>query len=107
MILRGVEGSRLDGEGHATIVYDGGCEVTADVVIGAPGMVWRRLDVDGVPELLDRGVYYGAGRSEAAQCSGDDGVVVGGGNSAGQAGMNLANRGARAKRLVRCDAQGE
>src|SRR3954454_1852211 len=71
MILRGVEGSRLDGEGHATIVYDGGCEVTADVVIGAPGMVWRRLEVEGIHELLDRGVYYGAGRSEAAQCSGD------------------------------------
>src|SRR4051794_11710242 len=103
MILRGVEGSRLDGTGRETIVYDGGCEVTADAVIGAPGMVWRRLEVEGIHELLDRGVYYGAGRSEAAQCSGDDVVVVGAGNSAGQAVMNLANNGARVKMLVRGD----
>ena len=41
--------------------------------------------------LLGRGVYYGAGRSEAAQCGGDPVVVVGAGNSAGQAVMNLAD----------------
>src|SRR4051795_1722608 len=100
MILRGVEGSRFDPAGRATIVYGGGCEVTADVVIGAPGMVWRRLEVDGVEDLLGRGVYYGAGRSEAAHCSGDDVAVVGAGNSAGQAVMHLANSGARVKMLV-------
>ncbi len=69
-------------------------------------MVWRRLDVDGVEELLGRGVYYGAGRSEAVQCGGDDVVVVGAGNSAGQAVMHLAQRGgarddARARRPAR------
>ena len=61
-------------------------------------MEWRKLDVDGVEGLLGRGVYYGAGRSEAAQCGGDDVVVIGAGNSAGQAVLNLANAGAR----VRC-----
>jgi len=44
--------------------------VTADAVIAANGMEWRRLEVEGVGELLDRGVYYGAGRSEAARFSG-------------------------------------
>ena len=47
--------------------------MTADAVIAANGMEWRRLEVDGVDELLDRGVYYGAGRSEAARCGGDRG----------------------------------
>ena len=70
--------------------------MTASVVLAAPGMDWRRLDVDGIDELLGRGVYYGAGRSEAAQCAGERVVVVGAGNSAGQAVLNFANAGARA-----------
>jgi thioredoxin reductase (NADPH) len=57
-----------------------------------------------VEELLGRGVYYGAGRSEAVQCGGDDVVVVGAGNSAGQAVMNLADAGARVRMLVRGDS---
>ena len=69
-------------------------------------MVWRRLDVDGVPELLDRGVYYGAGRSEAARCGGEAVVVVGAGNSAGQAVLNLANAGARVTMAVRGEELG-
>jgi len=83
-----------------------GSEVTAPVVLAAPGMVWRRLDVEGVDELLDRGVYYGAGRSEAAHCAGDDVVVVGAGNSAGQAVLDLANAGARVVQAVRGDSLG-
>ena len=59
-------------------------------MLAATGMDWRRLDVEGVDELLGRGVYYGAGRSEAAQCGGDDVFVVGAGNSAGQAVHHLA-----------------
>ena len=46
--------------------------------IGCPGMVWRRLEVEGIEELLGRGVHYGAGRSEASQCEDRDVVVVGG-----------------------------
>src|SRR3954449_1053272 len=51
MILRGVEGSRLHDGGGVTILYGGGCEVSADIAIAAPGMVWRRLEVDGGAEL--------------------------------------------------------
>jgi thioredoxin reductase (NADPH) len=47
-------------------------EVTASVVLAAPGMDWRRLELDGIDELLGHGVYYGAGRSEAAQCAGPE-----------------------------------
>jgi thioredoxin reductase (NADPH) len=87
VLLRGVVGSTGDASGAPTLEIDGGYEVTADTVIAANGMEWRRLEVDGVAELLERGVYYGAGRSEAARCAGDRVVVVGAGNSAGQAAM--------------------
>jgi thioredoxin reductase (NADPH) len=80
-----------------------GDEVTADILLAAPGMEWRRLAVDGVEGLLGRGIYYGAGRSEAAQCGDDDVVVIGAGNSAGQAVMNLADAGGRVTMVVRGD----
>jgi thioredoxin reductase (NADPH) len=100
----------IGGESHAEgfrLEIDGGHELTGRVALVAPGMDWRRLDVDGVEELLGRGVYYGAGRSEAVQCGDDDVVVVGAGNSAGQAVLNLGNAGARVKMLVRGDRLGK
>lgn len=101
VLLRPVVGSAIGASGHTTLTIDGGYTVSADVAVVAPGMAWRRLAVDGIEELLDRGVYYGAGRSEAARCGGDDVVVVGAGNSAGQAVMNLADAGARVTMAVR------
>jgi thioredoxin reductase (NADPH) len=62
--------------------------------------------VDGVDELRNRGVYYGAGRSEATRCADDDVVVVGAGNSAGQAVMSFADAGARVTMLVRGERLG-
>jgi thioredoxin reductase (NADPH) len=105
MLLRGVKGSRLDSrhdEPHE-LILDDGSEITASVVLAATGMDWRRLDLDGVDELLGHGVYYGAGRSEAAQCAGQSVVVVGAGNSAGQAVLNFANATAHVTMLVRGD----
>ena len=106
MVMRGVEGSGRSGDLSALRVA-GGVEITASVVLAAPGMEWRRLDADGVENLLGRGVYYGAGRSEALQCSGEDAVVVGAGNSAGQAVLHLARAGARVQMLVRGDRLGK
>ena len=108
MVLRGVRGSRLNGEDdRQLLVLDDGLEVTAAVVLAATGMDWRRLEVDGVDELLGHGVYYGAGRSEAAQTAGERVVVVGAGNSAGQAVLNFADAGAQVAMLVRGDRLGK
>jgi thioredoxin reductase (NADPH) len=107
LLLGGVTGHRWDPEGQFVAQLHGGYEVKAPVAIAAPGMVWRRLEVDGVHDLLERGVYYGAGRSEAAQCGGDRVVVVGAGNSAGQAVMHLANAGAQVTMLVRGEELGK
>jgi thioredoxin reductase (NADPH) len=103
LLLRGIEGTGHTEEGFV-LELEGGHEVVAPLMIAATGMAWRRLEASGIEDLLGRGVYYGAGRSEATQCSGDDVVVVGAGNSAGQAVMNLANSGARVVLLVRGDS---
>ncbi len=105
--LRGVVGSQLSAGEDMRLDLDGGLEITAKVTLAAPGMEWRRLDAPGVEELLDRGVYYGAGRSEAAQCGGDDVLVVGAGNSAGQAVLNLGDAGARVTMLIRGERLGK
>jgi thioredoxin reductase (NADPH) len=108
MLLRGIRGSRLKAydEPHE-LILDDGSEVTASVALAATGMDWRRLELDGVDELLGHGVYYGAGRSEAAQCAGQSVVVVGAGNSAGQAVLNFANATARVTMVVRGDRLGK
>lgn len=104
LILNGVVGNRIAPGEPAIAILSSGDELSADIAIVAPGMDWRRLDLDGVDELLGHGVYYGAGRSEALQCGGEHVMVVGAGNSAGQAVMNLANSGARVTMVVRGDS---
>jgi thioredoxin reductase (NADPH) len=106
VLQRGVVGSSIAGVGRPRLTLAGGHELTADVVVAATGMVWRRLALPGLDALLERGVYYGAGRSEAVQCGGDDVVVIGAGNSAGQAAMNLAHANARVKLVVRGETLG-
>jgi len=104
LLMRGVTGSRMNGHDEPVgLLIDDGSEVTASVVLAAPGMDWTRLDLDGIDDLIGDGVYYGAGRSEAAQCAGQTVVVVGAGNSAGQAVLNFANQTARVTMLVRGD----
>jgi thioredoxin reductase (NADPH) len=103
LILNGIVGARFEPGKPAWGRLSSGDEVTSDIVLVSCGMEWRRLDLDGIDELLDHGVYYGAGRSEAIQCADEDVMVVGAGNSAGQAVMNLASAGARVQMIVRGD----
>lgn len=107
-LLRGVQGSRLQEQGQPMeLVLDDDSAVTASVVLAATGMDWTRLELDGIDDLVGHGVYYGAGRSEAAQCAGQSVVLVGAGNSAGQAVLNFANQTARVTMLVRGDSLGK
>src|SRR5688572_10072942 len=104
LILNGVVRGHLASGEMPLAELASGEEVTSDIVIVAPGMEWRRLELDGIEELLGHGVYYGAGRSEAVQCAGEHVMVVGAGNSAGQAVMNLASAGAQVTMVVRGDS---
>lgn len=64
MVMRAVTGSGRTPDGRFRVEVAGGYEVAVCAAIAAPGMVWRRLEVEGVEDLRGRGVYYGAGRSE-------------------------------------------
>jgi thioredoxin reductase (NADPH) len=106
--LRGIRGSRLESNGDSVgLVVEDGSEITASVILASTGMDWRRLELDGVDDLLGHGVYYGAGRSEAVQCAGQNVTIVGAGNSAGQAVLNFAHAGANVTMLVRGDRLGK
>jgi thioredoxin reductase (NADPH) len=104
MVLNGIKGSRMNGHDEPVgLIMDNGHEFTASVTLAATGMDWRKLELEGTDDLIGNGIYYGAGRSEARQCAGQNVVVVGAGNSAGQAVLNFANQNARVTQLVRGD----
>ena len=78
-------------------------DILACAVIIASGVRYRRLDVPGLAELEGRGVYYAASELEAKVVSGQNAVVVGGANSAGQAALFLARHAGRVHVLIRRD----
>lgn len=82
---------------------DGGSRVPARVVIIATGAEYRRLSVANLSQFDGTGVYYAATFMESQLCGGDEVVVVGGGNSAGQAAVFLAQSARRVHMLVRSD----
>ncbi len=89
-----------DGPGYVADLSDG-TALRSRALLVASGVDWRRLEVPGIDELLGSGVYYGAGPSEAVTCSGCRVVIVGGGNSAGQAVIRFSRYASRVTLLVR------
>jgi thioredoxin reductase (NADPH) len=77
---------------YAVLHLDGGEAVTGKCLLIATGAEYRRLGVEGCEPLEGRGVYYAATPAEALLCRGSAAVVVGGGNSAGQAAVYLAGQ---------------
>jgi thioredoxin reductase (NADPH) len=84
-----------------------GSEVTAHAVIIASGVSWRRLGVPGLEALVGAGVFYGAAGAETRAMQGQDVFVVGAGNSAGEACLDLAKWAASVTILARGDALGQ
>jgi thioredoxin reductase (NADPH) len=78
-----------DGKSHR-VSFECGDVVTAKAVIIATGARYNRLDLDRLGEFEGIGVYYAATQMEAQACAGGPVLVVGGGNSAGQAALFLA-----------------
>jgi thioredoxin reductase (NADPH) len=88
---------------YQVLHVEGGEEVTARCVLIATGAEWRRLCVEGCEVLEGRGVYYAATPTEALMCTGCNVVVVGGGNSAGQAAVYLADHVKKVYLVIRHD----
>jgi thioredoxin reductase (NADPH) len=83
--------TRLSLRGHDRIIHlADGSEVVTRAVVIATGASWRRLAIPSLEALAGAGVFYGAAGSEARAMRGQDVFVVGGGNSAGQAALHLA-----------------
>ena len=78
-------------------------DVAARAVVVASGVQYRRLEIPGVAEFESRGVYYAATELEARACVGQNAVVVGGANSAGQAALFLAQHVDHVHVLIRRD----
>jgi len=92
----------LRSEGPDRIVSTGdGAAVRARAVIIATGVTWRRLGIPGLEALVGAGVYYGGAAAEARACQDQDVVVIGAGNSAGQAAISLARYAASVTIVVR------
>jgi len=80
-----------------------GSQVPARVVIIATGAQYRRLPLENLSRFEGAGIYYGATFVEAQLCGGEEVIVVGGGNAAGQAAVYLAQTARRVRVVVRSD----
>jgi thioredoxin reductase (NADPH) len=89
--------------GYAIVPVNGGEPIAAKCLLIATGAEYRRLDVKGCEQFEGRGVYYAATPAEAKLCQGGQVLVVGGGNSAGQAAVFLAEHVRQVLLLIRGD----
>jgi thioredoxin reductase (NADPH) len=83
------------------IEIDNDARVQARAVIIATGAEYRRLPLENLSRFEGAGVYYGATFIEAQVCGGEEVIVIGGGNSAGQAAVFLAQTARRVHMLIR------
>ena len=90
-----------------TVEVDGGARIPARAAIIATGAEYRRLPLENLAKFEGAGVYYAATFVEAQLCGGEEVVVVGGGNSAGQAAVFLAQTVMRVHMLVRSGSLAE
>ncbi|MEM9152855.1 MAG: FAD-dependent oxidoreductase, partial [Cyanobacteria bacterium P01_F01_bin.3] len=93
-------GLRIEDD-YRIITLSNGKEISSHALILALGVAWRRLQVPGVDRFTGSGVYYGAAKTEAPACKGEEVYVVGGANSAGQAAMYFSKYARKVNMLVR------
>jgi thioredoxin reductase (NADPH) len=99
-LSRAVVGLDCDASPY-TLALDDGESVRARAIVVATGARYRKLDVAGYERFEGAGIYYAATAMEADLCAGDEIVVVGGGNSAGQAAVFLSRSAGHVHMLVR------
>jgi thioredoxin reductase (NADPH) len=99
-VARGVTGMRRNGEGYDLAIDDVEALKARSVVL-ASGAIYRNANIEGLHDFEGAGVYYAATHIEGQLCRGAHVIVVGGGNSAGQAAVFLAGRARKVSIVVR------
>ena len=87
--------------GRFCAVFGNGRRISAGAVVVATGVQYKRLPIDRLADFEGAGVYYAATENEARYCRETTAVVIGGGNSAGQAAMYLSRSADRVHLIVR------
>ena len=101
-ILSPTEATKLETrDGYHILTLTDGTTIAAQALIVATGVSYRLLEVPGADRLTGAGLFYGAAITEALAVKDQDVFVVGGGNSAGQAALYLANYARSVTILVR------
>jgi thioredoxin reductase (NADPH) len=95
----------LDQRGDEKLLHlADGTQLRASAVVLATGIEWRRLGVPGIEAHVGSGVFYGAAVSESRAMQGQRVLIVGAGNSAGQAALHLARHARTVTLIVRGDS---
>jgi thioredoxin reductase (NADPH) len=99
-LTRRAIGLRVDGQ-YRFVQFADGHEVASHVVLLAPGVQYRKLEIPGAERLTGRGIYYGAALVEVVSCKDEEVFIVGGANSAGQAALHFSKFASKVTMLVR------
>jgi thioredoxin reductase (NADPH) len=99
--------SLADGDGYHVVRLADGSAVSGRAVLIATGARYRKLDVPRLADFEGISIHYAATEVEVRMCGGDPVAVVGGGNSAGQAALHVAEHSPRVWLLVRGGHLGE
>ena len=94
-------------DGEFCVTLDDGESVRTNAILVSTGVQYRRLPLDGIETFEGAGIFYAATDMEARFCRNTEAVVVGGGNSAGQAAMYLSRTAKRIHLVVRSDSLAE
>jgi thioredoxin reductase (NADPH) len=99
------DASALTVEGAGRIVeLDSGARLSANTVLIASGVSYRKLTAPGFDDFTGAGIYYGAALTEARACKDQHVVVIGGANSAGQAAVYFSAYAGKVSMMIRGDS---
>ena len=98
---RRVSSLELLANGAFCAIFENGQRIRASAVVVASGVQYRRLSLDRLADFEGSGIYYSATDMEARYCKDTEAVIIGGGNSAGQAAMFLSRYAKCVRVLVR------
>jgi len=106
IVAKSAVGLRCSRQPYVIDLDSSGC-ISARTVIIASGAAYNKIAVPNLSQFEGKGVYYGATYIEAQLCSDEEIIVIGGGNSAGQAAVFLSQTTSKVNMLIRSEGLAE